>query len=142
MRDIVVPRQKPKADGQRELVADGVRRKPPISAQQALGGALPPPPPLASDMVSSKSIGNSRPNSIASSEGVVAIDDIDDDITTTGSDSYGHDDSSTNEGNPIYGHNYNKKQKKKEKKRARHLAAGSAERTTIPEWSIIMIYYY
>lgn len=108
MRDIVVARQKPKADGPKELVADGVRRKPPISAQQALGGALPPPPPLAPDTSSPRSKGTSRPNSIASSEGVVGIDDIDDDITTTGSDSYGHDDSSTNEGNPIYRQNYSK----------------------------------
>lgn len=129
MRDIVLPpssSDKIKSNGQKELVADGVRRKPPISVHQVLSDAIPPPPtaappPLADSPASSVSPerpirgrsgiinddvddagcgSNTRPNSIVSSMegGMVAIDDdIDDDITTTGSDSYGHDDdSSTN----------------------------------------------
>lgn len=129
MRDIVLPpssTDKIKSSNvQKELVADGVRRKPPISVHQVLSDAIPPPPtaappPLvdspASSLSPERSIrgrsgivnddvdagcgSNTRPNSIVSSleGGMVAIDDdIDDDITTTGSDSYGHDDdSSTN----------------------------------------------
>lgn len=100
MRDIVVQTtDQGKTNGPKELLPDGIRRKPPISVQQALSGVLPPPP-LATDEPSPERKGSTRPSSIASSEGVVPIeDDIDDDITTTGSESYGQDDSSTNEGN-------------------------------------------
>lgn len=84
----------------RKLIADGVCRKPPISAQQAITGALPPPP-LSDHSSNSLPKQNYRASSITSSEDIVAIDDIDDDITT-GSDSYGHVDSSTDEGKPFH----------------------------------------
>lgn len=77
----------------KELISDGISRKPPISISVSL-----PPPPL-SDISSNQKV-SYRPNSITSSEGAVTIDDVDDDITTTGSDSYGHDYSSSNEGKP------------------------------------------
>lgn len=66
MRDIVIPpstTDKIKPNGQKELIADGVRRKPPISVQQALNDAIPPPPtvappPLVDSQKSSAEISN------------------------------------------------------------------------------------
>lgn len=88
---------------QKELIADGNRRKPPISntqhqqQQSSMSTCIAP----ESSSKSNNMTTNIRPLSTVSSEGLSAIDDvddIDDDITTTASESYVQDDSSTNEG--------------------------------------------
>lgn len=58
---------------QKQLIADGNRQKPP-----PFGRPTP---------------------STTSSDALTALDDIDDDITTSASESYAHDESSSNEGN-------------------------------------------
>lgn len=77
---------------QKELVADGNRRKPPRSLHST------------SSNVSDKDIDHSdlaRPLSIASSDAMTLMDDIDNDGTSTASESYAHDESSSNEGNRV-----------------------------------------
>lgn len=59
---------------QKQLIADGNRQKPPLRS------------------------GRPTP-STTSSDALTALDDIDDDITTSASESYAHDESSSNEGN-------------------------------------------
>lgn len=97
MREIIGVQQKL---SQKELIADGIRRKPPLSNVTQL-------PSAAGDNKDSSSVISERstdvrPLSTASSDGQTIImddiDDIDDDITTTASESYAHDDSSSNEG--------------------------------------------
>lgn len=87
----------------KELIADGNRRKPPIS-NTALAAAAAATVADNKDNTSEQSA-SARPLSTASSDGHNMldddIDDIDDDITTTASESYAPDDSSTNEGNSL-----------------------------------------
>lgn len=87
----------------KELIADGNRRKPPIS-NTALAAAAAVAVADNKDNTSEQSA-SARPLSTASSDGHNMldddIDDIDDDITTTASESYAPDDSSTNEGNSL-----------------------------------------
>lgn len=95
MREIIGVQQN---SAQTELVADGNRRKPPISnVTNAIGDNKD-----SCSVLSDRSTGV-RPLSTASSDGQTIImddiDDIDDDITTTASESYAQDDSSSNEGN-------------------------------------------
>lgn len=84
----------------KELIADGNRRKPPISNVTQLSSAAGDNKD-SSSVISERSTGV-RPLSTASSDGLTInmddIDDIDDDITTTASESYAQDDSSSNEG--------------------------------------------
>lgn len=79
---------------QKELIPDGNRRKPPISnVQQQLSVGDP-------DNNNDSTV--LRPLSTVSSDGLTVMDDIediDDDITTTASESYAQEDSSSNEGN-------------------------------------------
>lgn len=88
MRDIIGVQQN---SSQKELIADGNRRKPPISNVTQ-----------APSVVGDNKDSIVRPLSTASSDGQTInmddIDDIDDDITTTASESYAHDESSSNEG--------------------------------------------
>lgn len=95
MREIIGAQQK------KELIPDGNRRKPPISSVQQLPCAAGDNKD-SSSVISDRSTG-ARPLSTVSSDGQTIImddiDDIDDDITTTASESYAQDDSSTNEGN-------------------------------------------
>lgn len=86
---------------QKTLMADGNRRKPPLSSVQQNS--------LQSDKDSSSVItersSGTRPLSTATFDGLSVLDDIediDDDITTSASDSYVQDDSTSNEGNEEY----------------------------------------
>lgn len=80
---------------QKTLLADGNRRKPPLSNLQQNS--------LQSDkdsIITEQSSGT-RPLSTATLDGLSILDgieDIDDDITTSASDSYAHEDSTSNEG--------------------------------------------
>lgn len=82
---------------QKTLLADGNRRKPPLSNIQQNS--------LQSDKDNSSVIteqsSGTRPLSTATLDGLSILDgieDIDDDITTSASDSYAHDGSTSNEG--------------------------------------------
>lgn len=85
---------------QKTLLADGNRRKPPISNVQQNS--------MQSDkdnssIITEQSSGATRPLSTATLDGLSILDDIediDDDITTSASDSYAHEeDLTSNEGN-------------------------------------------